>query len=443
MSKSIWTKGLAIAVLHAAGAAAAQAQSIVEFPYGKVCNDTGNVDHGKLIGLIAKNIDISKAINDWGQVEQKTFRSLIWKSGLLQAFSLQLRRERGRYYRVLRDRQPEPTFTFNAEELLYHPGSYEIRCVLQSRQPSQTAKLRKRLATRLTKAGDKLILRKDRDGFEKSLEEAAPAKFAATRDRITDNTLFQSEFALATQFTFDVGFDPADPATIATAFPVFLLPYIRQQGTFNSNDKLRDIDNIAAGLMLDAYAIPTTWWLDTSLSLSAEYLTDSSNDKEIIASELVWTPTSPAGVRWPIDLGQRIYFDEIGGGSSIRFDLSGRVRYGRVRNNANIPTIENRSNYTRFGFKSHVDYKVGGDDLFSGFSAHADYLYFSNMRRQADIKNFYRFETGVAYDLSKNHGISLTYAKGRNEDTLQKVDKLWATLTLKFGEVIDPNPTFD
>jgi hypothetical protein len=418
-----------------------QAQSIAEFPYASICSNAGVIEHKKLIGVMVKEVDVSKAINASGQVDNAKLQTMMLEAGKLQLFSLQLKQEKGRFYRVVQN--GKSVDTFDPHILLADAGRYQITCVAAGAPVSESAKVRKRLADSLSNTGDKLILRRDPDNFDKSLAQAAPASLAITGDRIKENTLVQSNAALATQFKFDVGFDPANTETVLTSFPVYILPYVRHEGTFNSNDRLRDVDNLGVGVMFDAYAIPTTSWLNNSISVRAEYLTDTANDKEVFASELVWTPTPAADVRWPIDIGQRIYFDEVAGGSSMRFDLSGRARYGWVENNAGITGIESGSEYLRLGMFAHADWMLGGDDIFAGLTAFADYWFFDNMLGEAGIDSFYRFRSGVSYAFSKNHGVELRYEKGRNQDTLQEIDQIIVALTVKFGDVEPSSPSFD
>lgn len=442
MSSRILSVLFVVIILCLNGYHPVRAQSVSQFPYNSICSDSGKVEYRKLIGRLSKDIDISKALDDVGQVDQAVFRRLLLRSGALQFFKQQLLREKGRFYRVVyRGNEVE---AIDPKLLLEEPRSYTIICVKKNRSPSEYALLRKKISDKFSKIGDKLILRKNRDNFSKSLAEAAPAKFSFSRDEIKNNSLVQSDFAVGTQFVLDIGFDPGNPDTISTAVPLFILPYVQHKGSFNSNASQADIDNLSFGVLFDIYAIPVSNWLDLSFSIDLEYLTDSENKKEIFASEFIWYPASSANTQWPIELGQRMYFDEFLDGSSVRFDWSGRLRYGLVEDNAGITSLDKNSEYMRLGFKGHVDLTLGGDDLFSGMKLFANYWYFQNLIGDTGVGHMHKIETGLRYDLSKYHGFEITYEEGRNEDTMQKINQITAALTLKFGETDQVStPTFE
>jgi hypothetical protein len=420
-------------------AASAHAQSIAEFPQEKICT-AGLASRDKMLELA----DVSSSkflVSEIGPAGKVTYKfddrgyrdALKTKSFKLRTFAILLAQEGERFYSVRID--GNKASTIDLEAFVDRPQSHKITCVGHGQPLSEVAERRAAISKGLEQAGSKLILRKDLDSLETKLDKAAPAQFSVTSDRIADNTAFLSQFALATEIPLNLGYDKSDPTSPATAVPVFLTPYVRHQGTFNSNRRAKDIDNLGVGMIANFYAIPVSSWLNTTLSFRGEYLTDTVNEKEILASEVTLQPFSSGYVKWPIELGQRMYFDEIGGGPSVRIDLWGRARYGRIENNGGIATLNSDSEYARLGYKVSADLDLGGSDVFAGLTVFGNYMFFHNVKDTTGLDHLQRFETGLRYAFTPNFGLVFNYEKGRNEDTLQKTDKIGAAVTIKFGDL--------
>ena len=285
------------------------------------------------------------------------------------------------------------------------------------------------ISAELKKVGGKLILRKDTDEFTKSLKQAKTATFSVTDDGIKKNTSVQSAFAIGSQMKFAVGENLKDQ------FLFVFFPYMRENGSFNSNDRIKDVDILAFGLTASAYPIPTTPFLSSYISLRGEYLTDAENDKEVFGSELVWSPIAPKGtLAYPKSRTyRRFLFRRRGRLGFFRCSRACAIRFHRDA--GGIATLGTGSEYMRVGVSASMDFKVGGEDIFSGLGAYAKYWYFSDTIDSAVISEFYKLEAGITYDLKPYYGFKLSYKKGRNEDTLQPLDKILASFTLKFGEI--------
>lgn len=410
------------------------AQSIAQFPYEKVCvksstggpdGQTAVVDYEKL--QAAAGIDANKFLKG------STFDLQGYQASLafpLSFFQQQLLLEKGKFFKVYRNGRIVDAI--EPQTYIRTPSVYTITCENFGATQSRLAAARKEISQALGSASNKLIVRKDLDNIPKKLASAAPATFAFNSDRLADNHTFQSQFVAASEIPIDIAFEAT---SIEDGLALTLLPYVRHHGIFNSSNKAKDVDNLAAGLLLNLYPVPVTSWLNATINLSGEYLTDSVNDKEIFASELAIRPYAPADVQWPIELGQRVYFDPLGGGPSIALDLSGRLRYGFVEEAGQVTTLQSESEYLRVGYRAGVDLDFGGSDALSGLTLSAAYIFLHNAIEVGELEHIERFEAGLNYALTPTFGIALGYERGRNEDTLQEVDKVTAGLTIKFGDL--------
>lgn len=109
-------------------------------------------------------------------------------------------------------------------------------------------------------------------------------------------------------------------------------PYVWQDGTFNANNKLKDVDVVALGAHTDIYPVDLTKWLSSKMSIRGEYLTDTENEKEAFASEFTFSPVATQESKWIIPLNERIDASVLGGeGASFQIGLTGRLRYGPPR----------------------------------------------------------------------------------------------------------------
>lgn len=438
MIRSLTRPAIVLAALVFAHLQPATAQSIAQLPYDKICDKSGKVSQKKLFDQLRSQVDANKflvaADKNGGEVRLDTAAyTAAWRSSFgLELFAKQLVVEHGRFYEVRINKQLADTI--NIPLLFSNPASHEIRCVEYGKPPSSVAQARAEVSKKLTTLGSRAILRKDVDNLDKPLASAAPAQFSVLNDRVADNVAFQSQFAVATEISIPIGFDPTNPASVPGAVPLFIMPYARHDGLFNSNRRATDIDNLGFGMAVNMYALPLTGWLSASTSLRGEYLTDTRNEKQIYSGELVVSPHASAAVKWPIELGQRMYFDEIGGGPSIRFDLSGKMRYGYVEDAGGVTTLQANSNFLRLGFASGVDINLGGSDVFNGLSAYATFNWWHNADEATSLRQFYKATAGVRYEFTKNYGLTLGLERGRNEDTLQNTERITAGITIKFGD---------
>lgn len=410
--------------------ASAKLRSIDLFPYSKICTKEGVVDAGKLIALAIKLSDV-----DGSTIFQKLIPSEIIEArnraatDNLITFRRYILREQDEHYKVYFGEKKVKTF--DVVELLKNPKSYNILCSAYNENPSPGEQARKDATKAFENIGKSLILRQDTDNFSKTLkEDAKPAAFSITHDGIKKNTIVQNKFALGAPITSNL-----DDGNILIA----LLPYVRQDGTFNSSDKLKDVDIVALGTQADIYPVDLTTWLSGKMSIRGEYLTDTENEKEAFASEFTFTPVATQESKWIIPLNERIDASVLGGeGASFQIDLTGRLRYGFVQENGDVETLLAGSEYMRIGLSTGANFKMGGDDIFSGVGVYVKYWYFSDALDSSLINEFYKLDAGITYDLDKYYGIKISYETGRHEDTLQEIDKALASFTVRFGDVKAP-----
>jgi hypothetical protein len=244
----------------------------------------------------------------------------------------------------------------------------------------------------------------------------------------------QSEFALATEFVLHLGQEViSDTATQAT-MPLVVRPYVRYVGKFNSKSGLKDTDNLGLGVRADLFEVMLFDTVSNKLSLRGEWLTDSVADSQIAAGELVWTPHFRGALRKFLPLGETIPLSPADDGPYMSLDLSGRYRYGEVFDAGRSATLITAGEYSRLGGRARIDLGFGGNDLFSGITLFADYLYFHNLADRTGIDGFFKFEAGISYAITETVGLSFGYVLGRDEDKLQPLGRIEANLTVKFGD---------
>jgi hypothetical protein len=413
--------GLAVVLVQPASA-----QSDAAFAQKDICVVKGKkafIDRDKLIVATitgAKPSDIEKD----GKLghSAREFRDYAVTQNRLQNFV----QAPGDYYTIHR----KDKGAVSAEDLLDNFSQYEAICVGWPRETVANP-LREAINKATKDAGSKLILRKDVDNLSVGLKKAQPAKFSMARDEVGNNTLMQSELALATEFVTHLGMSDT-----GATMPVFFRPYVRYVGKFNSKSSLKDVDNLGFGLRADLYSLSLFDIVNSKLSLRGEYLTDSVAESEIAAGEVVWTPhfKNPVLRRY-LPLGEEI--ELFGGGPDglrMSLDVSGRFRFGEVYDPGQTPTLLATNQYRRLGARARADFGFGGSDVLSGITFFVDYLYFNNLRDGSGIDSFYKFEVGLAYAITDNVGVSVGYVRGRDEDKLVEIDRVEANLTVKFGE---------
>jgi hypothetical protein len=431
---------VAIAALLVAFDGSASAQSIENYPYEKVCvpppkgspaGAKAQVSYDKL--RATTGIDANKFFKD-GEFDREAYRKALKDS--IFFLEQQLAHERGRFYKVYK-----ANVEVSGADLggyVDNPKDYRITCENYGKPASRIAEARKDISKALNAAGNRLIVRKDLASITKRLSNANPAMFSFTSDRVADNRRFQSHFAVASEYTVDIKAGPN-----SSPLALDLLPYIRHEGVLNSNNRAKDVDNLAIGLLAELYPLRLADWLGAGVSLSGEYLTDSANDKEVLASELVVQPFARNEALWGIPINDRMFFDPLAGGPSVAIDLSGRLRYGRVEQAGPVPTLQSGTEYLRVGYRAGIDFDLGGSDTLSGLTFSAAYVYFSNFDDASALDRIERFETALNYAITPSFGIGVGYERGRNEDSLQEVDKVTAGLTVKFGDIArNSKPSF-
>lgn len=403
----------------------AHAQSIAHASYSKVCDAKGRVDNDKLLNALRGDVDANNFFKN-GVFDRAKYNAALEVAWPLLTFAGQLEYEKEAYYKVRIGGRPARTIDIPL--LVRDRGSHQIECAQFSKAPNPSVQFRADVSKKLAAVGEKLTLRKDIDNLAKGLDEAEPASFSVTDNRISKNTSVQSQFAIATRF--------AVPNT-----SLHFVPYVSHEGLFNSKDKSKDIDNLGLGLLAKITNVPVTPWLGTTVAVKGEYLTDSVNDKKVWTGEAMAAPFMAQGADWPVKINERMYSDGILGGSWTRIDLAARYRYGRVEDAGGVATLDDKTNFSRLGYTARFTWKAAGDDAFAGFGFTLGWLYYYNfMLHPATPQDFSKLDAALRYEFNANTGVKIGLERGRNEDSLQQVDRIYASFTIKFGEAVSTTP---
>lgn len=425
MSRVVYSARSALLLIACLHPGTASAQSIAHASYSKVCDAKGRVDNDKLLNALRGDVDANNFLKN-GVFDRPGYNAALEAAWPLLIFAGQLESEKGAFYQVrIAGRSAK---TINIPLLIRDRGSHQIECTQFSKVPNPSAQFRADVSKKLAAIGEKLTLRKDIENLSKGLDEAEPATFSATDNRISKNTAVQSQFAIATRITVPNS-------------SVHFVPYLSHEGLFNSKDKSKDIDNLGLGLLAKVTNVPLTPWLGTTLAVKGEYLTDSVNDKKVWTGEAMAAPFMPQGANWPIKINERMYSDGILGGSWTRIDLAARYRYGRVEDAGGVATLDDKTNFSRLGYTARLTWKAAGDDAFAGFGFTMGWLYYYNfMLHPTTPHEFNKLDAALKYEFNANTGIKIGLERGRNEDTLQQVDRIYASFTIKFGEAVSTAP---
>jgi hypothetical protein len=314
----------------------------------------------------------------------------------------------------------------SGQDLVDHPEAYDIRCV-----KLQSATLRSQIDEFTTKVSSNLAVGKDLDALSKPLAQRNPAKFSVTRDRVTNNTAFQTEFALAGYFNNSVEVrDAVWTGGAAQTVFVDFYPFVASQTVSNTGPKLKDFEKTSIGAMLVLDNLPFFGMGANHFAFRGAHQLDTAKTFEANFGEVVWTPDF--GPFRALEFGKT---QRVGGpdGWWYRYELSGRLRAGEIIENNGISTLPSNGGFVRSGLKTEVFAGAAGSDFFSKFTASLSYLYFENLHGGNGIDHFHKVAAGLQYDLTENYGFGITYTQGRDEDLLTKVSQIMAALTIKFG----------
>lgn len=378
------------------------------------------------MNLALKEVDISKAIAGGTKIDNEKLYQLIVESDSILTFAEEYVSKKNKYFDIhVTKNRGTPV---DMLEVLRNPSAYTMRCLNYPPPETAASTLRKGLDDAHKAVGKNLLVGKDLDSLNKPLSTREAAKFSVTKDGVTKNTLTQTEFAVAGYFRNQVPF-PSTNGEVDYA-TLIISPFITGAGSYNSNDKLKDVDKATTGIALDFWSIPI-FGTYHSFSARAGYQIDTSKGYEALSTELVYYP--PAGLLRVVELGEKI---EIGGhdGLWIIFDLTPRLRYGNIYENTTIATLPKSGEFVRAGYKAAATLGFGGDDFLSKFGINVAYLYFDNVRGGNGISEFEKLAATLSYKITENYGIALSYTKGRDEDQLKPVNQIIGALTFKFGE---------
>lgn len=406
----------------------ALSQAGIVFTQKAICTDDGTLDPAKFLNLAMKekDVDISKAIVGGTRIDNEKLYQLIIDTDSVNTFDEEYVSKKNKYFDIyLTQNRAAPVRML---DVLRRPSAHTMRCLNYPPPETPAGTLRKSLDDAQKAFGKNLLVGKDLDSLTKPLATREPAKLSVTKDGITKNTLMQTEFAVAGYFRYQVPFpSPSGEVDLAT---LVISPFVTGVGSYNSNDKLKDVDKAMTGIAVDFWSIPI-FGLYHGFSARVGYQIDTSKGYEALSTELVYYP--PPGLFGFVQLGEKIQMlgDD---GPWVMLDLTPRLRYGNIYENATIPTLPASGDFLRAGYKMAATFGFGGDDFLSLFGVNIAYTYFDNIYGGNGISQFERFDAALTYKITDYFGISLSYKRGRDEDQLKAIDQIIAALTFKFGE---------
>jgi len=210
--------------------------------------------------------------------------------------------------------------------------------------------------------------------------------------------------------------------------------YTRQFVEGANPNKLSNIDNIAAGLVGDALfpalafqnAFPPTRGMYNDIALSTQIVHSNTSNTDILSGQVTYTPYIDPTVLPGIATTERI------GDFLIMLTPQFIFLYGDVLNSNNNAVLSQTGTFDRIG--THVAFAAKADTgVLSGFGFNAAYDYQRSYGHEP-FSNITLFTSSLSYTLPKQEywSVQLTYADGRDLNTLQKQQLLTLGIGLKY-----------
>ncbi len=290
------------------------------------------------------------------------------------------------------------------------------------------------LATKATLPGTLLIrnsigdltIAQQSDAF-KTLKQAS---LSITDDMVKDST------AYALQGVVGYGFGPGDipgwDGARGQAIP--FVSYTRQFVEGNNPNKISDVDNIGLGLIGDALlpafplqnAFPFTRDMYNDIALTTQVVHSDTTNTNILSGQVTYTPYIDPTVIPGIGTTETI------GDFLVMLTPQFVFLYGDVLNSTPNAVLSQPGTYERIG--THVAFALKADaGVLSGFGINTSYDY-QRAYGDSPISDIELFSATVSYTLPKTQfwSVQLTYADGRDLNTLQKQQLLTLGVGLKY-----------
>jgi hypothetical protein len=222
------------------------------------------------------------------------------------------------------------------------------------------------------------------------------------------------------------------PGAVGEAIPFF--SYTRQFVDGKNPNKISNVDNIGVGLLGDLLFpefglqgdFPLTRGIYNGLQFSSQLVHSNRSDTSVLSGKLTYTPYVNPLVVPGIATTERI------GDFLVMLTPQAVFVYGDVLNNGNNAVLSQTGTFWRPGV--HVEFSAKADTgavAGIGFSTSYDY---QKSYGNGPISNISLFSSTLSYTLPKQEywSVQLTYADGRNLDTLERQRLLTLGVGLKY-----------
>jgi hypothetical protein len=254
---------------------------------------------------------------------------------------------------------------------------------------------------RLTSEIDDLT--KDRN----KLGAVRPAELSITADLEDDETRYQVKALVG--YNFEV--ERSDLIFTST------VPFLLFERFFNGAEN--EVDKLGIGVQ-EAFNILQPDRSGSEFAITPLYLTDSDFRTDIGILKLRWTPTLAPDSVVPIGFTKTL------GPLSVQLDLDALSDVGRVFDDGGNSDLEGEANFFRVGGRIGMTLRGAEHTGFDDIQLDLSNRYLKNV--DDNVGDLYRLDMSLSYlfDQAENYRLSVSYANGRTDDTLEQTE-YWQT----------------
>jgi hypothetical protein len=254
---------------------------------------------------------------------------------------------------------------------------------------------------RLTSEIDDLT--KDRN----KLAAVRPAELSITADVDEGETLYQVKAVAGYNFEME----RSDLIFTST------IPFVLFERFFNGEEN--KIDKLGLGIQ-EAFSVIQPDRSGAEVAITPLYLTDSDFKSDIGVLKLRWTPTLAPDSTLPIGFSKEL------GPIAIQLDVDALADFGRVFDNGGDPDLSDESEFFRIGGRLGLQFRGSKESGFDHIAFDVSNRYLKDI--DGDDSDLYRLDLSLSYLFSQaeNYRLSVSYANGRTDDTLEQTE-YWKT----------------
>ncbi|MDH3658887.1 MAG: hypothetical protein OEU92_02475 [Alphaproteobacteria bacterium] len=254
---------------------------------------------------------------------------------------------------------------------------------------------------RLTSEIDDLT--KDRS----KLGAVRPAELSITADLEDDETLYQVKAVVG----YNVEVERSDLIFTST------IPFLLFERFFNGEEN--EIDKLGFGVQ-EAFNILQPDRSGSEMAITPLYLTDSDFDSDIGILKLRWTPTLAPDAPLPIG------FPRTYGPLTLQVEIDALADFGRVFDDGGDDDLGADAEFFRVGGRIGLQFRGAENTGFDHIALDVSNRYLKDI--DGNNSDLYRLDLSLSYlfSQSENYRLSVSYANGRTDDTLEQTE-YWKT----------------